>query len=325
MREIIKTIKYFDLQDHCLTLVEISKYFLRDNDCGASAGAPAGSAAHADSAAVAGSAAHVSSAAHADSTAPAGPAAGAEIPLSEILNFLETSPEISTEYGFYFLKGREDLARQRLENNFFAAKRFKRAKKYLPFLRHMPFIRGAALSGSEAMGNSRPDSDIDLFILAKKNRVWLARLFATAYFQILGMRRHGKKISDRFCLNHYVGEGKYLDKDQNLYTAVEYVSLIPYFGGRAIFEFQKRNIGWIRNYLRQPHICYCETAEHSIFQKIFEFLLGGFIGSALERLARFFEKARIRSLPGIIIEEDELSFHPQSKGQQVLRRFAGES
>lgn len=277
--QVFKTIKYFDVQDHCLTLVEISKYLLADGSVQESV-----------------------------------------VSLSDILNAIEKdlSVEIQTKHGFYFLSGRGSLAQKRLENNFFATPRLKRAQKYLRYVRHIPFISAVALTGSEAINNSKKGSDIDLLVLTKPNRIWLGRIFLSAFFHLFGVRRHGNYITNRFCLNHYIEQSKQIDIDQNTYTAVEYVSLVPYFGGEAVYEFQQKNLGWIHKYLQQPQIVKYQTQKGSIWQKFWESLFANPIGNILENLAGIIQRRRIQVRSNIVITPNELAFHPGSKGQQVL-------
>jgi predicted nucleotidyltransferase len=300
---ILKTIKYFDVQDHALTLIEIAKYLIQPENESSFRQNFSGSVA-ADSAAV-------------DNTS------NQNILLSQIEKILENdlAVQIGHQNGFYFLKGRETLSQKRLQNNFYASPRLQRAKKYLPRARFIPFIKAVALSGSEAISNSKKGSDIDLLVLTQKKRMWLGRLFISFYFQVLGMRRHGQFIENRFCLNHYVEAGKELQSDHNLYTAVEYVSLIPFFGGAEIFKFQQNNIVWIKKYLLQPQFVQKQTPLPSVFQRFWQRLLSGKIGDFLEALARRYQLRRIRIQDYITVESDELSFHPGSKGQQVLKKM----
>lgn len=119
---------------------------------------------------------------------------------SELQNFVENT------LGFYHLAGRKPIVQSRLQNYFFGIKREKLIKKYIGGLKYIPFVRGAALAGSQAMGQEKEASDIDLLIITDPKYMWLARTLVTAYFQILGKRRHGRKIQNRFCLNHYLAE-----------------------------------------------------------------------------------------------------------------------
>lgn len=279
-QQILKTLQYFDIQDHPLTLLEIKKYLLAEDS-------------------------------------------GRQAALSSILNCLdnELAGKVQNKYGFYFLHGRESVAENRWQNNFYSVLRLKKAKRILPLARFVPFIAAVALTGSEARGNSKQGSDIDLLVLTEVNRIWLGRLFLTAFFQALGMRRHGNKIADRFCLNHYVRAGKVLDADKNIYTAVEYVSLIPFYGGDSVYDFQQKNIFWIKNYLAEPLVMKIETPEKSRFAGMVERLFANPAGDWLENAAGKYQKSRIKAQQNIVIENDELSFHPGSKGRQVLSRL----
>ncbi|TSC66629.1 MAG: hypothetical protein G01um101477_16 [Candidatus Doudnabacteria bacterium Gr01-1014_77] len=277
--QILKTIKYFDVQNHPLTLLEIHKYLLADR--------------------------------------------GTKATVSEILTILETDlkDKIQTSNGFYYLTGRDEISEQRLKNNLFATKRLKRTKRYLSKIKYLPFITGIAVGGSEAITNTRETSDIDIFVLTKPNRIWLARLFLTAYFQILGVRRHGKKTANRFCLNHYIEQGKLLNREQHIYSAVEYISLIPYFGGGEIYEFQKTNLSWMKEYLAQPQIVQYTTPKASVIAKIFEKILDNKVGDFLENIAGKLQTKKIHLQDSIVLEKDELAFHPGNKGRQVMSKF----
>lgn len=278
---ILKTLKYFDVQDHCLTLIDVSKYLLQQDGL-----------------------------------------EERQFALSEIQTALEKdlAAEVERQNGFYFLKGRQSLVQRRLQNHFYASVRLNRAKKYLPGLRFVPFVDAVSLGGSEAISNSKQGSDIDLLIITKPNRMWLGRLAVTAYFQVLGLRRHGGYIADRFCLNHYIAAPKHLQADHNLYTAIEYISQIPYYGGEVFYEFLQNNLTWFKEYLHQPRFELKQTPRAAVFKKFLEFVFANRFGDWLEKIAAKYQLRRIKIQDYITVEQDELSFHPGSKGQQVLKK-----
>jgi hypothetical protein len=47
------------------------------------------------------------------------------------------------------------------------------------------------------------DSDIDLFVVTSPRRLWTVRILMTLVFQLLGVRRYGKKIAGRLCLSFF--------------------------------------------------------------------------------------------------------------------------
>lgn len=81
-----------------------------------------------------------------------------------------------------------------------------------------PQIQMVALCNSRARGEADENSDIDLFIIAKKKHLWTVRFIVTFITSILGVRRkntHGlkkwspeyiKKTKDRFCLSFFITE-----------------------------------------------------------------------------------------------------------------------
>ncbi len=245
------------------------------------------------------------------------------ITLSNILAAIEPlHGRVVTAEGFYCLHGREEITASRKSNNFYSIPRMRRVRKYLPLARHLPFIRAAALSGSEALSSSKKGSDIDILLFTESQRIWTGRFFATMFYQLLGIRRHAKHIENRFCLNHYIAGIKHIENDTNIYTAVEYASLIAYAGGHIVTKFQQANSAWIKTYVPNFEPVDRLDTPRSLLQKSIEFLLSGWIGSIIERILGGMQRRRIIAQSHIIIERDELSFHPGSKGQQVLQRFA---
>jgi hypothetical protein len=280
-QQILKTLEYFDVQDHPLTVLEIHKYLLNIGE---------------------------------------GSQTASLLQIEKELQAL--SGKVETAYGFYYLLGRNNIVKKRLENTFYSTQRLKLEKRFLPNAKFIPFVSAVALTGSEALSNSRQGSDMDLFVLTKPNRIWLARLFLTAYLHARGVRRYGKRIENRFCLNHYIQEGKHINNDQNIYTAMEYISLIPYFGAEAIYNFQINNTDWVKKYLIQPQIIKYPKVQESNFKIFVEKLLSGRLGNWFEAFVGSFQRRKIKIEEGITVEPDELSFHPASKGRQVLEKLS---
>ncbi len=68
-----------------------------------------------------------------------------------------------------------------------------------------PFIQAIAIGNSLAMGNFENESDIDLFIVAKKNRLYLARLLFVVPLMLLRLRPHETKHAP-ICVSFMVDE-----------------------------------------------------------------------------------------------------------------------
>lgn len=287
---IFKTLAFFDAQDMALTLVELRDYLVAPSP---------GEGREAEG--------------------------GDRSQLSEIVRTVdaELKDKVVYQNGFYCLKGRQNLVSLRQQRYQVSLPRFEKCRKYLRPLRLVPYVRAVSLSGSQALLASDEYSDIDLFIIVKKNRIWLVRALVSLYFQILGQRRHGHNIHNRFCLNHYVSEDWEITQDRNLYTAVEYASLLPVVGCAELKKFWRKN-SWIREYLAAP--IWEEQNKFfqfqpSIFQKPLEWGLDLAIAPVLNYILGVYQKQRIKPEDHILVSDDELSFHPGSRGQNVLLNF----
>ena len=297
---IIATLRFFDLQDLALTLQELHDFLIR----------PAAEYHHLLNE-------------HGDLTAvPENFPTGA-VRIDEILSCLdqECAGLVEERYGLYFLPGRKALATKRLENYLYGLYREKRVKKYLPGVRHLPFVRGVALSGSQALGLPKASSDIDLFIITDPHFLWLTRTLVTAYFQVCGLRRHGTKIANRFCLNHYISGQKSITELKNLYTACEYLKLRPVAYPSVVAGFQRVNLPWIRAFFPNARTVDEESKPQSAWQKFLEKIFTNHFGAWLEQKLKSWQLPKIHQEKFIVVADDELSFHPDSKQQALLTRF----
>lgn len=245
------------------------------------------------------------------------------ISIFEVLSCLEKECGglLETRYGFYALAGRGEIITRRWQNYSHGFRRERLIKRYIGWIKNIPFVRGVGLAGSQAMGLAKQDSDIDLLLLARPGRLWLARLLVTIYFQLTGRRRYGSKVADRFCLNHYLAAGHTVAFDRNLYTAAEYLKLRPLVFSAALAEFQNSCAGWIKVFF--PNASFPRPAGDSSVpaQAILEKLLSGRFGAMLERAAKKIQHRRIGIGEFIAASDEELSFHPNNRKQELFRRF----
>lgn len=289
---IISTLKYFDLQDLPLTLFELHKFLLAD---------------------IADIKAHLDKdwAIKTAAGSPAGWACG----IDEVGECLQSQcqAEVGCLYGYYFLSGRQPLVELRLRNYEFGLLREKLIWKFAGFCRFLPFVRGVALGGSQALGLNKPGSDIDLFIVTDPQFFWLGRTFLTAYFQMLGRRRHGQKIANRFCLNHYVAGPRPLARSLDLYQGTDIVKFRTLLGGKEILAFQSANAPWVRVFFPNfaPANAWPEPASR--LQRMLEAMFTNSFGRKLENFLAGWQMKRIHRGEYITAEAGEISFHSQQK------------
>lgn len=238
------------------------------------------------------------------------------------LDRLQQTGKVVQKHGYHTLAGHEELFDLRWRGYRYGVWREKIIRRTMKGLAYVPFVRGVALAGSQALGLQKEGSDIDLLVITEPKWLWLPRTLVTAYFQVLGIRRYGNKVANRVCLNHYLSGSKAMSAGHNWYTALEYGKLRPLVGAAAVSRFQEVNAQWMHNFFPHAVPIKAFTATQPFAQKLLEKLCTNAFGMYLERTLGSWQGKRIhKDELHIIVEADELSFHPKSKQDALLEEF----
>lgn len=245
---------------------------------------------------------------------------------------------LQTHQGFYFLPQRDALVRGWLRRHVLVQQKWKLTQRIVRRLQYVPFVRMIAMSGSLAAGNTRATSDLDLFVIVKSGRIWLARSGLLTMAQVLGRRRRhwDQQAPDKVCLNHYVTDTSLsISPDiHNIYTAVLYQALISLTGHDWQRRFLVANQDWMQQYVRHPQLSLVLTrhviAGSRLGRRIVQYLetmlaepLFDWLEAVAERLQR---RVIIRHTePGragrVVMTDQELAFHPNTKVPALLKRY----
>ncbi len=257
-----------------------------------------------------------------------------------ILEVLDNSPAltelIGQKNGFYFLKGRTSLVKQRIKKQKLADQRWKKISRITKLLQTIPYIRLIMVSGSLAMNNPRKESDIDLLIVTKAGRIWTCRALTTLFVHLLGQRRHGQLTKNRFCLNHYITNQSLKIPLPSLYNAQTYAHLIPVWQAETgLYKKFQRTNQWLTEYLTfypQSRRGYLrEVGTNRLFnsiRKLRESILDTQIGDALEFILKKIQFRRIKKDPltyqtggRVVFDDNQLEFHPDSPEKGILEKY----
>jgi predicted nucleotidyltransferase len=180
---------------------------------------------------------------------------------------------------FYTLQNDYSVIPRRRTGNLKAKQLLRSADRVAMILSWFPFVRGIAISGSLSKNYADDQSDIDLFIITAKNRLWLARTLMHCLKKVsfLVNRQH------LFCMNYYIDEAQLEIEEKNIYTATEIATLLPLRGITAFREFYKMNT-WSRNYLPNHlmRVSYIKEMPASFVKRSLEFLLDNTFGDLLD-------------------------------------------
>ena len=94
----------------------------------------------------------------------------------------------------------------RKEKNMYMETSITKINKFGNLYRSLPFISEIFLCNSISFNSLKDDSDIDIFIITKKNKLRRARFFSELYFTILWQKRFKKHKKQKFCLSFYTRE-----------------------------------------------------------------------------------------------------------------------
>ena len=169
-KSIIKTLAYFDLFEYPLTATEVWKWLYRPE------------------------------------------VSEEERSLFHIIKTLDTSTELQKYItlceGFYCLQGCAHTIRERKRRNNRVDHQLRKTMRIVKLLRFIPSIRMIAIASSLPIGNVKETSDIDLFIITRRNQIWKTRLFASGSLKLLRQRPDKERTRDRFCLSFFVSDDK---------------------------------------------------------------------------------------------------------------------
>jgi hypothetical protein len=153
---------------------------------------------------------------------------------------------VDAKDDFIWIDRQPGIVEDRLTGNKRAAKFLRIARRQAWFLSKFPFIKCICVSGSLSKHYMDDHSDIDYFIIAKNNMLWLTKLLMSAIVETLEVLR----LEKYFCPNYIITENNLLITDRNVYTAMEIATLIPLYNKQEYERFLAEN-SWIKHYF--PH------------------------------------------------------------------------
>ena len=201
--------------------------------------------------------------------------------------------------------------------------KWKKFLKRVRLFRLVPFVEFVLAAGSLATGKVHEGSDFDVMVGVRQGRIFTARFFSVAIFELFGYRRKGTdhkgNVSDKICLNHFVTERAYKLRPPYGGTWMElYQSLVPVMGNEEKIERFFEVNDWM-----DPKRVYRRDARYikinsSPIKELLEWIFRGRMGDGLEKVFKRKQIARIETgLPKalghkgrVFWSDDELEFHP---------------
>jgi len=257
---------------------------------------------------------------------------------SEVINVLENKNaliSLESKNGFYVLPGRKEIIGIRMSRYNYTDRKFKRAVRLARFFKIIPWIEMIAVGNLIGAHNLKDESDIDLFIIAEKNRLWLTRFFCVLIVKFLGLRPKPDQGRDKICLSFFVSREslslKELRLDQaDIYFIYWLANLTPiYDKGGAYDEFTETN-NWLREYLpnwQAGELNHKRDAGES-FSRFYHDLVDMFFGGLENKM----KKLELRLMPfklkmamnrdkRVVVNDNVLKLHLNDRRAEYQNEF----
>lgn len=242
----------------------------------------------------------------------------------DVDEFLAKEKRLGRRGDYYFLPGREETVAVKDSRGPVNDLYWKKVMRYVPKLHKVPFIQAVAVCNSLAFENCTSESDIDLFIITKKGRIFIARVLSGILLHLLGVRRHKEKVAGRLCLSFYVAEdgmdlsGLVKEDEVYLYYWMRSLEFVYRRDDKIYGRFYKKNKWFLKEV--PGGMGAMHGNKRSFFSRIvsglFEFVLGGklgdFVESRLEKrhLKRFDKrKKELGAKSDVVVSKKMLKFH----------------
>lgn len=236
--------------------------------------------------------------------------------------------------GFYFLKKNKDAYARRIAIGKTSIAKWRIAQHMIGLISLVPYVRMVAVTGSLALNATHKESDIDVLIVAQSGHIWTTRMFVSFLMHIFGKRRHGTRIQDRICLNHYMADSNLLLRPSSLFSAHIYSSFVPVWSMAGIDKaLLDANAGWTRQYLARLVVgkTYRRGVTYRIgnlrvFRFAFERLVPAWATRVIESFLKKIQVGKIERNTGkpegggeSILDDTALVFHhPRPQNQEAL-------
>ncbi len=260
-----------------------------------------------------------------------------EVPQPKELFFL--SLDIKDKAFYVFPKKESEFPRQNKSEIF--EEFINRINKWWFLYKSIPFVKSIYLCNSITFNKIDENSDIDIFIVCKEKRLWIARFFSNLFFFLFRLKRHWKKVAKRFCLSFYITDTdlnlyNFTLKPYDLYFIYWIVHLVPLYAEDidSKDEIYKSN-KWISESLININLTQNIFLGNKLFtgrsfiKNILEKLYNWKFGNLTEKLIKFFrlpimlfKNQRLwAKASGVSIWEDHLKFYWWDIRKKVNLKF----
>ncbi len=223
--------------------------------------------------------------------------------------------------------GYTQTARQKRKRVERSMQKLQRLRRYFEGLSRLRCIRYVGLSGSTALLHASEADDVDLFIIAAKNRIWTARAVANLLALCFGIKRgrNALKANDRVCLNLFFSEnGLTIPMERRTeYMGHEVLQTVPIIDVNHTYRRFLKSNRWVTGFFPNvrvdsyiPYKTQTVPDRWTMERSNTSFILDRLIEGMWKKLQLMYMKTPVGDER---IEQHQLWFHPRDYQKRVRR------
>lgn len=244
--------------------------------------------------------------------------------VEKVVQRLVKKRKIYYKDGFYFLPRRKELVSLRMEREKVSVAFTKTAEWIANFFKLIPGILLVGISGSVAVRNATSESDIDLFVITRKNRLWISRFLLVLLLEFFGKRRRRadseQEGKGKICLNLMVTEDSILQK-KSIYVAHEILQMKVLWEKEGMYQRFLEANEWVHTFL--PNwIGYASAEKSHLVKRTSLNPPESSLLNSIENILGVLQKRYMgKPLGQEKITDCALFFHPHDIGPQTIAKF----
>lgn len=224
--------------------------------------------------------------------------------------------KVQTKNEKYFLTGIKPLSWEIRKKN--SEELLESNKNVFKTLAQIPWIKLLCVTGSVAAYNADKNDDVDIFIVAEKNRIWITRLFVVLTLKALGKYRAKDNYSGKICPNLYVDETnmQWDYQNRNIYVAHEILMMQPWVNrDNCYFKFMEKN-KWAFEFFNNIQMDTAAVAENKAKKKPSQ------IVDLIEKLAMRYQLDYMKSKQTTeVVKKGLIHFKSNDWSQRILDEY----
>lgn len=229
--------------------------------------------------------------------------------------------------GFFGIGEVSVWREERLRRVADALRKHRRAERFVRFASCLPWVKMIAVCNSLAFSFTNEESDIDLFVVTKRGRIWSTRFILTGALALFRLRP-GERKRDPLCLSFFVADDS-LDLSSirigqdDPYLAFWIATLSPVFDPDDTLSKLRAANGWIRQSL--PRSRRVQRASSSVVRPWIRLPDVSFFERFAERMQRNRFPVLLRSMMNVdtrvVVTDGMLKFHHNDRRQEILNAY----